>query len=63
VRAAESASAQGYTPFEGQQLTGQVQATFLRGQLVYDGGKVVGPARGRYLRRPAPAPAASERRP
>lgn len=51
VRAAESESAQGYTPFEGQELSGKVVKTFLRGELVYDGGEVVGPARGRYLRR------------
>jgi allantoinase len=56
VRAADSPSAQGYTPFEGQELTGQVQATFLRGELVYDHGRIVGPARGRYLARPMPAP-------
>lgn len=56
VRAAESESAQGYTPFEGLELAGQVRATFLRGQLVYDTGKVVGPARGRYLKRPSPGP-------
>jgi allantoinase len=52
VRAAESPSAQGYTPFEGQELTGQVTATFLRGQLVWEGGRAVGPARGRFIRRP-----------
>jgi allantoinase len=52
VRAAESESQQGYTPFEGMELTGRVKTTFLRGELVYDRGKVVGPARGRYLRRP-----------
>ena len=52
VRAAESESQQGYTPFEGMELTGRVKSTFLRGELVYDRGKVVGPARGRYLRRP-----------
>ena len=52
VRAAESESQQGYTPFEGQALTGRVKSTFLRGQLIYDQGKIVGPARGRYLRRP-----------
>jgi allantoinase len=57
VRAAESESAQGYTPFEGQTLTGQVRATFLRGALVFQDGKVLGPARGRYLRRPTPPPA------
>ena len=52
VRAAESESQQGYTPFEGQQLTGRVKQTFLRGKLIYDNGSVVGPATGAYLRRP-----------
>jgi allantoinase len=56
VRAAESPSAQGYTPFDGLELRGQVMTTFLRGQVVYDRGVVAGPARGRYLRRPTPAP-------
>jgi allantoinase len=56
VRAADSPSGQGYTPFEGQELRGQVMTTFLRGQIVYDRGTVVGPARGRYLRRPTPTP-------
>ena len=53
VRAAASPSAQGYTPFEGQELTGRVTATFLRGRLAWEGGQVVGPARGRYIHRPA----------
>jgi allantoinase len=53
VRAAESESKQGYTPFEGLEMSGRVKSTFLRGELVYDQGKTVGPARGRYLRRPA----------
>ena len=52
MRAAESESKQGYTPFEGQELTGRVKSTFLRGSLVYHDGKVLGPARGQYLRRP-----------
>ena len=52
VRAAESPSAQGYTPFEGREVTGQVTATFLRGQLAWEGGKVAGPARGRFIPRP-----------
>ena len=56
VTAADSPSAQGYTPFEGQRLTGKVAATFLRGALVYDHGKVLGPAHGRYVARPSPAP-------
>jgi allantoinase len=54
VRAAHSPSAQGYTPFEGQELTGQVTATFLRGRLAWENGAVVGAPRGRYLRRPSP---------
>jgi allantoinase len=58
VRAADSPSAQGYTPFEGQRLTGQVTATFLRGELVWEDGHIIGPRSGRYLRRPTPAPAA-----
>jgi allantoinase len=52
VRAAESESKQGYTPFEGMELTGRVKSTFLRGRMIYDNGKVVGPAGGKYLRRP-----------
>ena len=56
VRGADSPSAQGYTPFEGQELTGQVRATFLRGRLVYDGTRIVGPPRGQYIRRPSPRP-------
>jgi allantoinase len=52
VRAAESESGQGYSPFEGLELTGRVKATFLRGEFVYRAGKIVGAARGQYLRRP-----------
>jgi len=52
VRDAESESKQGYTPFEGQELTGRVKSTFLRGALVYHDGNIVGPVRGRYMRRP-----------
>jgi allantoinase len=53
VRAADSESEQGYTPFEGQELTGRVKSTFLRGALVYHDGAIVGPPRGRYIPRPA----------
>jgi allantoinase len=52
VRAAESESTQGYTPLEGMELTGRVVSTYLRGNLIYDKGKVVGPPRGQYLSRP-----------
>ena len=49
---AESPSAQGYTPFEGQELTGRVERTYLRGRCVYADGVVQGAPEGRYLRRP-----------
>ena len=52
VRAAESESYQGYTPFEGMEFTGRVESTFLRGSLIYDAGRILGPARGEYLQRP-----------
>lgn len=52
VRAAESESRQGYTPFEGIELSARVKATFLRGNLIYDNGKVTGRPDGRYLHRP-----------
>ena len=52
VRAGDSESRQGYTPFEGMELTGKVMTTLLRGAAVYDGGTIVGSPRGRYLHRP-----------
>jgi allantoinase len=51
VRAAESESQQGYTPFEGMELTGRVKSTFLRGNLIYNNGHVLGSPTGRYLKR------------
>lgn len=56
VRAADSRSAQGYTPFEGLTLTGQAPATFPRGHRVYEAGKIRDPVLGTYLERPSPAP-------
>ena len=52
VRATESPSTQGYTPFEGIELGARVKATFLRGALVCENGNPVGKPRGRYLHRP-----------
>ncbi|MBH8552707.1 amidohydrolase family protein [Nostocaceae cyanobacterium CENA357] len=51
VHAAESESQQGYTPFEGVELTGRVKSTFLRGNLIYNNGQVLGSPTGRYLKR------------
>ena len=52
IRAKDSESTQGYTPFEGIEVSARVKATFLRGSLVCDNGNVVGAPRGRYLHRP-----------
>ncbi|MBD3926767.1 dihydroorotase family protein [Nocardioides cavernae] len=52
VRAAESESAQEYTPFEGTELTAKVTDTFVRGHQVMTDGVVGGQRVGRYLRRP-----------
>jgi Dihydroorotase and related cyclic amidohydrolases len=52
VRAAESESAQEYTPFEGFELDAAVTDTFLGGHQVLQDGKIVGEPRGRYLHRP-----------
>jgi len=52
VRAEESESQQGYTPFEGQELGARVKTTFLRGRRIYDNGEVIGEPCGRYLKRP-----------
>jgi allantoinase len=56
VRAEDSESNQGYTPFEGQELTGRVKTTILRGNTIYEDGVIVGAASGNYLSRPNPGP-------
>jgi allantoinase len=52
IRASESPSTQGYTPFEGLELSARVDATFLRGMKIHEDGQVLGTPRGRYLHRP-----------
>jgi allantoinase len=52
IRAADSESRQGYTPFEGIELSATVSSTYLRGRLIYDDGKIVGAPAGQYLKRP-----------
>ena len=51
VRAEDSPSNQGYTPFEGMELSARVKQTWLRGRLVYD-GNVIGEPAGKFLKRP-----------
>jgi allantoinase len=52
IRAEDSPSTQGYTPFEGLELSARVDATFLRGMRIHEGGQVIGKPRGQYLHRP-----------
>jgi allantoinase len=54
IRATDSPSTQGYTPFEGLELSAKVTATFLRGMKIMENGQVLGKPRGRYLHRPTP---------
>lgn len=53
IKASESPSTQGYTPFEGLEMSARVEATFLRGEQIYaqDRG-ILGKPRGQYLFRP-----------
>lgn len=64
VRADDSPSAQGYSPFEGLEMAGRVRATYLRGRKVFADGVALGPPQGQFLRRPtrlqAPRPGARE---
>ena len=52
IHAQESPSTQGYTPFEGLELSARVDATFLRGNRIYENGQVIGKPGGKYLFRP-----------
>ncbi|MBS1881725.1 MAG: TatD family hydrolase [Actinobacteria bacterium] len=53
-RAAEAESRVGWSPFDGVELAGRVEATYVRGRLAYRDGEVVGePGSGRWLRRAA----------
>jgi len=53
VRAADSESAQQYTPFEGFEMSARVTDTFVRGHHVLADGVITGQPQGRYLRRPS----------
>ncbi len=52
IAAKDSPSTQGYTPFEGLEMSARVDATFLRGHKVYEDCQVLGKPRGQYLHRP-----------
>jgi allantoinase len=52
VDSTTSESAQGYSPFEGMELSATVMSTFVRGHLAYENGKVVGQPSGNYVYRP-----------
>jgi allantoinase len=52
IAAKDSPSTQGYTPFEGLELSARVDATFLRGMAIYEDGEILGKPRGQYLHRP-----------
>ncbi len=51
--AQHSESSQGYSVFEGKEMTATVDSTFLRGKLIYDGARgAIGKPSGQYLHRP-----------
>jgi allantoinase len=52
IHAEDSPSQQGYTPFEGLEMTARVTRTLLRGKTVFADGNVVGEPQGKYLKRP-----------
>jgi allantoinase len=52
VNSKNSESSQGHTPFEGMELTAKVKTTFLRGEKIFDEGKIIGKPTGKYLKRP-----------
>ncbi len=53
IRAEDSPSTQGYTPFEGLEMSAAVTTTFLRGMKIQENGQVLGKPMGQYLHRPS----------
>ncbi len=51
VHAADSLSAQEYTPFEGFSMSAKVTDTFLRGEPIFADGEIIGEPRGRFVKR------------
>ncbi|WP_298932103.1 dihydroorotase family protein [uncultured Ramlibacter sp.] len=53
IQAKNSPSTQGYTPFEGLEMSARIEATFLRGEQIYTHERgIIGKPRGQYLFRP-----------
>jgi carbamoyl-phosphate synthase/aspartate carbamoyltransferase/dihydroorotase len=51
IRAAESFTRCGWTPFEGRRVRGRVERVVLRGQVAYENGKLLAaPGAGRNVR-------------
>jgi allantoinase len=55
VRAEDSLSTQEYTPFEGFELTARITDTYLRGNVIFEDGAVVGRPTGRFVKRSSKA--------
>jgi allantoinase len=55
VRAEDSLSTQEYTPFEGFELTARITDTYLRGNVIFEDGAVVGSPTGRFVNRSSKA--------
>ncbi len=49
LRNADVISKAGWTPFDGREVTGRVERTYLRGRLVAEAGRPVGDLSGGYL--------------
>lgn len=50
IQAATQHSMSGFTPYEGMKVHATIDATFLRGELIWQDGEMVAPRRGRLVR-------------
>jgi dihydropyrimidinase len=55
ISAGDNGSVADFSLYEGREVTGKAEKTFVRGALVADGGEVVGePGHGRFIERERP---------
>jgi len=55
IDAADNASVADFSIYEGREVTGRVEKTFVRGELVADDGEIVGePGHGQFVERDLP---------